>query len=434
MSAFPPPIPTAMATVAFHPPPILDTVPSPSVPLASSPLPMLDLVATHPAPAAVTTTEIPVTTTTPTPAATAVAPSAPGLITGPAAVLSLDPAFMPLEHSLPSLPSVAATPPPNTAAAALGAAGKSPLSLEAFDFSTPQVARGKKGQSGARRAVSRLVLVGLLGAGSYFGYTEGPALYDQYVTKSGDTAAGEADAPLSLPTSPAVPIQVRTAEFMLSGLTDSPDTEYAVSIDFETNVSQVIVTRGQGPDLEVLTLGDAAVVHRVGDAQWYQVERGTFPLDDQLERADWVRTLDELLPSDQRGSVVIDRSTESVIADVPARHLLLTVDPAILAGANIPIPTLDPATGLPMPQPLLADPLTTAPPTAVGAAAGPVGTIQIEIWVDSNGLVRQISGAPQLGAEMITVLSTSDQAFVPTFPSQEQVLPLTASALVDLGM
>jgi hypothetical protein len=431
MASAAPPIPASMLGAAPASVPSLD---------ASVPLPMLDLG--HSTPSAVTTTELPVVQATSSVAAP-VGPPAPGLITGPAAVLSLDPAFMPLEHSLPSLPSVAATPPPNTAAAALGAAGKSPLSLDDFDFSSPQVAKGKKGQGGARRAFSRLVLVGVLGAGGYFGYTKGPSLYDQYVTKSGDSAAGEADAPLTFPTSPAIPMPVRTAEFMLSGLAGSPDTEYAVTIDFETNVSRVEVTRGQGPDLEVLTFGDAAVVRRVGEAQWYQVERGTFPLDDQLERADWVRTLDELLPPDRRSAVVIDRSTESTIANVPARHLLVTVDPAMLSDANLPMPTLDPVTGLPVVQPLAADPLTTATlpvagspavstPSAVGVTGAP--TVQIEIWVDSNGLVRQITGAPQLGADKITVLTTSDQAFIPEFPPQEQVLPLTASALVELGM
>jgi hypothetical protein len=396
-----------------------------------------------PVPASVTTIELPITTPgSPPPAndAVAAAPS-PVLLSGPAAVLSLDPSLMPLPHSLPALPAVAATPIQNTAAAALGAAGKSPLSLDGFDFSTPQTSRTKPGQQGGlKRTISRLVLLGILGAGGYFGYTKGPALYDQYIRKTADSAAGEADAPQTFPTAPVVPLQIRTAEFTLAGLNGSPDTEYSVTIDFETNVSRVVVTRDQGPNLEVLTFGDAAVVRQAGATQWYQVQRGAFPLDDRLERADWVRTLDELLPLQSRSGVVIDRATESEIAGIPARHLQLSIDPALLPMPEIPLPTIDPATGLPVAEslavtpaaPLGVDGLPVVPANpATAAAAAPV---QIEIWVDANGLVRQITGAPQLGAEKITVVSTTDQAYVPPFPPQEQVLPLTASVLVELGM
>jgi hypothetical protein len=45
-----------------------------------------------------------------------------------------------------------------------------------------------------------------------------------------------------------------------------------------------------------------------------------------------------------------------------------------------------------------------------------------------------VSGAPQLGADTITVVSTNSAAWVPAYPAPEIVQPLTASALVLLGI
>jgi hypothetical protein len=129
-----------------------------------------------------------------------------------------------------------------------------------------------------------------------------------------------------------------------------------------------------------------------------------------------------------------------VIADVPVRHLQVSVDASLLVDAHLPMPTLDPVTGLPVADPLAvpvaADPLAAPVATNDPLVTDPTraGEVQIEIWVDSNGLIRQITGAPQLGAEIITVNSTSEQAYIPTFPGPELVQPLTASALVELGM
>ena len=79
-----------------------------------------------------------------------------------------------------------------------------------------------------------------------------------------------------------------------------------------------------------------------------------------------------------------------------------------------------------------ADQPSTAPDP--GRAVSPADTTTIELWIDADGLIRRASGAPQLGAETITVLNTSTEAWIPPYPEADGVLPLTASALVQLGL
>ena len=71
-----------------------------------------------------------------------------------------------------------------------------------------------------------------------------------------------------------------------------------------------------------------------------------------------------------------------------------------------------------------------------GPATGPVTSLatSIEVWVDAEGLVRKVSGVPQLGAETITVVRTDGAAWVPNYPAPEFVQPLTAATLVELGI
>lgn len=376
----------------------------------------------------------------------------PTIVTGPSAVLTADPTCAPLPQNLPALPTLAANPkPPNTAAAALGAVGKQPPSLQDLQLGVHK----KKPKRGAGSGLKKLMTIGVIGALGYAGYTYGPDLYEQYIEAETDVSANEPEAPLTFPLTPIASPPMRTAEFILSDLTESPGTEYHVTVDFETNVSRVVVMRDDGPDLEVLTFGADAVVHRVGEPTWYRVERGTFPLDERLDRADWVRTLDELIPPEIRGAVQIERATESMIDNVQTRHLFVTLDPNLLTDARLPVSELDPATGLPtqpiplddqaLDNPLLGETIDlgansttpaidSAPDRPTAGQNTPSNAITVEIWVDANGLVRRISGAPQLGAQTITVLSTSEEGFVPDFPADELTLPLTASALVELGM
>ncbi len=214
------------------------------------------------------------------------------------------------------------------------AAAATPLTLEELTGQPPANGAAKKSH-GSRfgRALLRLVMLGLLAAGGYAAYVYGPGLYEQHV--GGDPSEAEppeADAPLAFPTTtPAAP-PIRTAEFILEGLPGAPDMTYRVTTDFETNVSQVDVTRPNGPDLQILTYGDAALIRRLDENQWYQLERGRFPLEDRLERADWVRQLDELLPTSIRSSVTIDDAGETTVSGVATRRLSLSLDVALLGG------------------------------------------------------------------------------------------------------
>jgi len=308
--------------------------------------------------------------------------------------------------SVPSLPPAAAVPPANTAAAALSTAGTK--LIEAPVSADPPRLK-KVGRT--KRALSRVVMLGLLGGGGWTAYQHGPGLYDEYVAES--DAPDEPDAPLGFPTPSLGATPVRVAVFTLTDVTGAPGTDYTVKTDFETDVTQVIVHRDGAPSVEVLTYAEAAFIHRLDDPQWYQLERGGFPLDDRLERSDWVRTLDELISPTERATTPIRSATESVVAAIPTRRLVVSVDPATLGTVRVPQIGVSARAAVPDPA---------REPT------------EVEIWVDGSGLVRQISGAPQLGAETITVVETSSEAWVPEFPVLDGVLPLTASALVELGL
>jgi hypothetical protein len=352
-------------------------------------------------------------------------------VTGPAAVLSADPTCAPLEQSVPALPPATAVAPANTAASSLSNAPASPLTLDDLLAGQNGTKAGQPDRgSSVGRFFRRLLLVAVLAAGGYAAYTYGPDLYDQYVdmdaaeSEVAESEVAETGAPLAFPnaTPPAAPI--RTAEFILEGLPQAPDMTYRVITDFETNVSQVDITRPVGPDLQILTYGDAALIRRSDDSNWYQLERGRFPLDDRLERSDWVRDLEELLPTAIRSSVTIDASGETTVSGVPTRHLSLTLDIALLGGA------VDPTTRA-QPVETAEQPDTTEPTTGPSTTSL---TTSIEVWVDRQGIVRKVSGVPQLGAETITVVRTDGAAWVPDYPSPEYVQPLTAASLVELGI
>jgi hypothetical protein len=326
---------------------------------------------------------------------------------------------------VPTIPTIApVAPSPATAPAAASA-------FDIGDFlGTQGTARKAPAKPRGRRLV-RLMMVGLLGAGGWAAYQYGPDLYDEYVTGSEESAPPETIAPLAFPTVTAAAAPIRTAEFVLVGLPETPGATYRVTTDFETDVSQVDITRNSGPDLQILTYGNDAMIRRADGVQWYLLDRGQFPLDGRLERSDWVRRIDELLPSTVRDQAIIDESTESTISGVPTRRLSITVDPALLDAATTveALEPMDTTAGATIAEP--TPPAVPAPAPGVLPALGP---IQIELWIDGNGLVRQVTGAPQLGAETITVMRTSANAWIPDYPTPEEIAPLTASALVDLGI
>lgn len=370
---------------------------------------------------------VPFSPAAPSPAAEP--PPATHSTTGPSSVFSADVASLPADFGVPMLPAVAIAAPsaPATRAAT--------FDIDEF-LTTPGPARQTPPEPRGR-GLRRLLLVALLASGAWAGTTYGPGLYDEYVGDATEVGEAEAAAPLAFPAATAVGVPIRTAEFVLVGLPESPGATYRITTDFETAVSQVDITREDGPALQILTYGDDAMIRRADAEEWYLLDRGQFPLDGRLARADWVRTLDELLPDAVRGGVLITDSTESTISSVPTRHLTLSIDPAMfdsiaaddLAGGDpsiMPVPAMSEVDGE-VATPTAAAPVTN-PLTAPGAL------IDIELWIDGNGLVRQVMGAPGLGAQTITILRTTRDPWIPAYPAADEIAPLTASALVDLGL
>ncbi len=408
----------------------LPSFPNPSI---TAPLPAPSAAAPAPLPAA---PHAPLPPPAPVAAPTPVAPAEPatvptGLTTGPSALFSADTALLPADHAAPTLPAAAPATPsaPATNAAAFDVSEY----LEAQ--TTTRIAKSNRTSPG--RWIARLIMLGMLGGAVWLGVQHGPALYDEHIRQDQASATPEVEAPLAFPnaTSPVEPI--RTAEFILAGLPETPDATYRVTTDFETSVSQVDITRPNAPDLQILTFADDAMIRRADGTQWYLVDRGQFPLDGRLERTDWIRSVDELLPAETRRQAVIDAATESTVFGVPTRRLVITVDPTALASAPVSTGADPEQPQQPeQPEPPVA---STAPvPASSVTPASPVPpaapTTQIEVWVDGNGLIRQVTGAPQLGAQTITVVTTSAEAWIPEYPTPAEIAPLTASALVDLGI
>lgn len=370
-------------------------------------------------------------------------PSAP-IISGPSAIFSSDAPVIALDHGAPTLPSNTPAAPSATSTKPAAAA----FSVE--DYLGAESAANKTAKKSGGRWIRRLLVLGLLGAAGWVGVQHGPALYDTYVRGDEAGVPVETEAPLAFPNvAEAQPI--RTAEFVLVGLPDTPNATYRVTTDFETSVSQVDITREAAPDLQILTYGNDAMIRRAGAEQWYLLERGQFPLDGRLQRADWVRRIDELLPAGVRDRAAIDASTEATVSGVSTRHLSLTLDLDLLGPSSATdttgasAPPADDASQPEASTEQAAEPATTEPIAAGAASTGettvpgaatnaPSSTIQIEVWIDGEGLVRQVSGAPQLGAETITVVSTSAEAWIPDYPTASMLSPLTASALVELGI
>lgn len=395
----------------------------------------------------------------------------PAILTGPSAILAPDAAVAPIDNTAITLPPVAAKAPAATPMA----------SIESFLAPDPDETRpgSRKKKKSAGGRLAKLVVAALVVGGlGYAGATYGPGLYDEYIA---DDEPTEPAAPLAFPRARTTAPEVRTATFVLEGLATGSEASYTVTVDFDTHVSRVVIDRTDAPDLEVLTFSDDALVRRVDSASWYQIERGAFPLDDQLQRTDWIRMIDELVPPERRAGVVIDDSTIATVAGVETRHLLLTLDPALLELADETGDALDPiqdiadaaasaeAAADPTATPddaastdaAATDPTATPATTAVAAdpqaaadsdvpttdaatpaietvpvAGEPVSAdaVQVELWVDREGVVRRSVGADVLGANSITILETTTDAWIPDYPDAAQVQPMTAAALIELGL
>lgn len=410
---------------------------------------------------------------------------AAAIVTGPAAILAPVDAVAPLDDAAIILPSVAPAVAPTAPAAASQAAAQAAAKAAVDSLLMPGEpavgAKKKRKKSGGSSFKKFVMTAAVLGGLGYAGATYGPGLYDEYV---GEEAPTEPAAPLAFPRSRTTAPEVRTATFVLDGLATGSEASYTITVDFDTAVSRVAIDRTDGPDLEVLTFANDALVRRLDSSSWFQMERGAFPLDDQLQQTDWIRMIDDVIPAERRAGVLIDSSTLATVAGVETRHLVLTLDPELLELADETGAALDPigditdaADGVagdstPAATPLDVD--ATAPPAGPGTPAGdpaaspsapeaapeatgpaeaaddspsqavetvPVAgepmspnAIQVEIWIDQNGVVRRSVGADVLGANSITILETTAEAWVPDYPDATQVRPVTAAALIELGL
>lgn len=252
------------------------------------------------------------------------------------------------------------------------------------------VRRQRDVAGGVRRFVARVFMLAIVAAIAAAGAVYGPELVDRF--RDGDDAptsvGDEPPAPLVLPPSPATPPVVRTATvgiervFANGGRTEST----TMTADFETGATRTVFDR-VAQDVEVLTLFDDAVVRPLNAPVWYKLSRGTFATGATLDRNTLVPTIDVVVPPEQRATTLISAATFSSIAGIPVTHLVLQVNGA-----------------------------------------------PVEIWVDNDGLVRKQIRETTLGTETTTVTDVSAEAWLPEFPQPDQVQPITAAGLVELGL
>jgi len=309
----------------------------------------------------------------------------------------------------PQLPTVAAPPPAANPVAASPFA--SAMEQQWAPGPAPQPSRRSRG--GARRTVSWLLVLAVLGGLGWAGFTYGPDLLE---LADGDESLDEPSAALIFPPATAVATPVRTATFTV----DTTDAaagarSETTTIDFETGVSRTVITGPDATDLEVLTLWNTAFVRRVDQPIWYRVEQGAFPADAQLGPTRWVRTLDQLFPPTVQATATIVEATESAVGTQPARRLLVDLDPASLTVAD------DVASPLP-------------PGVALGQRTDATAPVRVEVWVDPTGLIRKSILPTELGGETITVSSVSPDEWLPVFPTEDMVRPITAAAMLELGL
>ena len=163
---------------------------------------------------------------------------------------------------------------------------------------------------------------------------------------------------------------------------------------------------------------DVANLRQADQPGWYSMPRGEFPFGAGSERARWVRTVDEYFPAALRSFVTIDHASESVVGAETMRHLVVTVDAAGIAAAAAATttdlhrsPGCSSATGA----------WRVRPPREHHNTPETIEPMTIEMWVDTNGLIRKLVEPPSMGGETITVTSLSPDAFTPAFPAPEVV-------------
>lgn len=242
-----------------------------------------------------------------------------------------------------------------------------------------------------RRFLGRVLLLAVVAGLAAVGVMYGPELYERYrgEEESSTSTADEPPAPLALPAAPLTPPAIRTATVDVERtFTNGDRTELTrTTIDFDTGATRTVFDRPDGVDVEILTLFEDAVVRPLNAPVWYSMPRGGFPAADTLDRNRLVPTVDAIVAPEQRASTLISEATYSSVNGVPATRLVIKV-----------------------------------------------GETPREIWVDDAGIVRKQVVQTTLGTETITVTDVSAEAWLPDFPTAEQIQPMTAAALVELGM
>jgi hypothetical protein len=315
----------------------------------------------------------------------------------------------PVAPQLPSVMAASAPKPVNTAATASQFA----TAMEQPWAPQPAPPTRRSGRGRGRRGVTWLILLAFLGGLGWAGYTYGPDLVE---LARDDDSVDEPSAPLAFPVATAAPSPVRTATFVVESNDPAagPRVE-ETTIDFESRVSRTLIERSDAADLEVLTLFDDAVVRRVDQPVWYRLPRGTYPVGSEFGRLRWVRTLQEMIPPAVQSSASVVEASESVVGTQSARRLVVELDPATVTvpegGQNV----------LPPGATLQARDDATAP-------------IRVELWVDPTGLVRKSVLPAELGGETITVTSTSPDPWLPMYPTDDMVKPITATTMFELGL
>jgi hypothetical protein len=355
------------------------------------------------------------------PGSDAYPPPSPAYATAamPAVAVALPPA------GIPQLPNIARSQPTQAAASPFA------FSPTPAQHTAPPTTshRKQKKAGGVRRFMSWAIVLGVIGGAVYAGVTYGPDLMNR---TEGDPTANEPDAPLAFPPSVPMTTPARTVSFLVERPAEDGSTlRYEMTSDFETGVGRMLVDRATMPDIEVLAVFDVANLRQADQPNWYSMPRGQFPLAAGSDRASWVRTVDEYFPAAMRQFVTIEHASESMIGTEAMRHLVVTVDTAGIA-ASATIPATDPLTGLPVAPPPPTSGEFVVPPSVTGTQA--LEPVTLEMWVDSNGLIRKLAEPPSMGGETITVTSLSPEAFNPTFPAPEAVTSLTAEQLVEFAL
>jgi hypothetical protein len=264
-----------------------------------------------------------------------------------------------------------------------------------------------------------VLTIAVIGVG---GAVFGPELLDR-LTKVADAPAEEGDdavAPLpstpsgsaTLPLVTATPVPVRTVTATLTGgaYGTDPATTVEVTTDFDTGLARVVMTKADGAPLEILTYGDSAFLRTTSSELWYHTSGGTLLQDLRLDRATWLLTLDQVLPEAARRVTTVNGSGVEDLGGIAVTHVAVSVDVAALRVG-------EPALAAAWTEQFGVGPATTA--------------MEIHLWVDDAGMVRQSHGlyGPTI---QTTITSATAEAWAPTYPDVTQWRELDARSLLEL--